>query len=445
MKRATIAGGAAAAALVLLALGVAQRADEWCAARHPPPRPAKDGAPDAGGSRAFSLPPAVRAPGFLYGRVRSRSGAIYEGRLRWGGDQEAFWDDAFNGAKPPSRWTAWAPKEHHRISLFGIELAGRDQPMKVERFLVTRFGDLVRMEAQGRRLLRVTLKSGTVYDLDRYEASDFDDGLRVWDVRRGVIDLSSRDLVAVDFLPNDLPGEFPTRLHGTARTVAGDFTGFLQWERHAGVGSDELAVRVGDRVERVRFDAVAAIVRVGDVGRATLRDGRTLELAGSRHVGDGSDGLFVADPRYGRVLVPWRALVRLDLTAPGTAGSGPGYGDFAPGRPLAGTVTTRDGRRLAGRLVYDLDESETTESLDAPAKGVDYNLPFDLVAAIDVPAGPAPATVTLRSGEALALERQGDLGEGNAGLLVFAGGEKKPEYVAWKDVARVELAPSPPQ
>jgi len=37
------------------------------------------------------------------------------------------------------------------------------------------------------------------------------------------------------------------------------------------------------------------------------------------------------------------------------------------GRPLTGKVITRSGRRLAGRLVYDLDESETTETLDAPS------------------------------------------------------------------------------
>ena len=45
-------------------------------------------------------------------------------------------------------------------------------------------------------------------------------------------------------------------------------------------------------------------------------------------------------------------------------------------------MTTHSGRRLAGRLVYDLDESETTNSLDAPSGGVDYILPFGLVAAI---------------------------------------------------------------
>ncbi len=63
----------------------------------------------------------------------------------------------------------------------------------------------------------------------------------------------------------------------------------------------------------------------------------------------------------------------------------PAYGDFPTGRPLTGDVTTRGGRRFTGRLVYDLDESETTETLDAPSQDVTYNIPFGLIASIVLP------------------------------------------------------------
>ena len=121
-------------------------------------------------------------------------------------------------------------------------------------------------------------------------------------------------------------------------------------------------------------------------------------------------------------------------------GSGPAYGDFPPGHPLTGSVTTRTGRRLAGRLVYDLDESETTETLDAPFQGVDYTLLFGLVASIALPGGgESGAKVTLHDGEELELERAGDLGDGNAGLLVFVDGRERPEYVPWSDVEQVDF------
>ena len=140
------------------------------------------------------------------------------------------------------------------------------------------------------------------------------------------------------------------------------------------------------------------------------------------------------------MLISWDAFERVDFS-PG--GSGPAYGDFPTGRPLTGDVTTRDGRRLAGRLVYDLDESETTETLDAPSQGVDYTILFGLIASIVLPApeerGAERAKVTLHSGEVLQLELAGDLGEGNAGMLIFVDGRKQPEYVRWTEIKQIHF------
>jgi len=60
---------------------------------------------------------------------------------------------------------------------------------------------------------------------------------------------------------------------------------------------------------------------------------------------------------------------------------------------------------------------------------------------------PAPgaarlARVILRDGEELQLERGGDLGEGNAGMLIFVEGRPRPEYVPWTDVEQVDFDPS---
>jgi hypothetical protein len=47
--------------------------------------------------------------------------------------------------------------------------------------------------------------------------------------------------------------------------------------------------------------------------------------------------------------------------------------------------------------------------------------------------------VTLHGGEALLLDRAGDLGAGNAGLLIFIDGRERPEYVRWADIERVDF------
>jgi hypothetical protein len=436
MKRARIVGWACATVLVLLALAAGYLALERTV------------------ERTATLPTVTRPtgavaeevhPSFLYGRITTVDGVTCEGRLRWGGDQEAFWSDYFNGAKKANPWVAHVPpdrlpKERRPIEIFGFEIAHREHPIDLSRLFMGRFGDIARIEARGRDV-RLTLKSGTVIDLDRFSASDFDDGVRVWDRRRGVIDLDSLRILAVEFLSTPRPGPAPDRLHGTVRTRQGEFTGFVQWDRKECVGSDQLDGHTADGELSLRFDSIRSIARRSrDSALVTLIDGREIVLSGTREVGPGNQGVYVDDPRYGRVLVSWDAFERVEFS-PG--GNGPAYGDFPPGSPLTGSITTRAGRRLTGRLVYDLDESEVTETLDAPLQGVDYTIPFGMIASI-VLAGPEVrgvqrARVILHSGEDLQLERAGDLGKGNAGMLIFIGGTPRPEYVPWTEIEQVEL------
>ncbi len=440
MTRLSIAGGVLATALLVLGLAFAFR-------HRPVERGVAPAEPTPAAITPSTTPSAAREihPDFLYGRVTTFGGATYEGRLRWGGNQEAFWGDTFNGRKDANPWVAHVPpermpRERRPFSIFGIEIGGRKSGADFVRPFMARFGDLARIEARGGDV-RVTLKSRAVFDLDRLEASDFDDGVRVWDVRRGEVNLDSSMVRAVELLPAGPSGAVPSRLHGTVRTQHGEFTGFVQWDREECVGTDELDGRTDAGEQRLRFDTIRSIARRSSHSSlVTLLDGREIALSGTTEAGDGNRGIYVDDPRYGRVLVSWNAFDRVDFT-PG--GSGPGYGDFPPGRPLAGSVTTRDGRRLAGRLVYDLDESEVTETLDAPAQGVDYTIPFGLIASV-VPAGAEEggiprAQVTLHGSAALKLERKGDLGEKNAGMLVFVDGQKRPEYVIWAEVARVDF------
>jgi hypothetical protein len=440
MKRFAITGSVAAGVLGLLAsVGCQARAQEREAANVTTPL------------IAAAAPLEVQADA-LYGRITTDAGETYEGRLRWGGAEEAFWGDYFNGTKRANPWVAYVPPnrltgQRAAIEIFGWQIGRRDQQIDLTRPFMARFGDIVRIEARGFDV-RVTLKSGTVIVLNRNAANDLDDGVRVWDARRGMVNLRSWvgglpppatvSIRSIDLLPAPGRGGALERLHGTVHTRQGDFTGFVQWDRNKGVGGDELVGRAPEGERRLRFDTIRSIARRSrDSAVVTLRAGGEIVLSGSRDVGQGNRGLYVDDRRYGRVLVSWDAFDRFDLT-PG--GAGPAYGDFAPGRPLTGTVTDNAGRRLAGRIVYDLDESETTETLDAPSQGVDYTIPFALIAAI-VSGGDEsadqPVRVTLHSGEKVQLDRSGDLGKANAGLLIFVAG--RAEYVPWSDVMRIDF------
>jgi hypothetical protein len=407
MKKATIVCGALAIVLLLLVLATGRRDREQDV------EPAVDTSSPILPSTAVS----EDHPGFLYGRITTNDGDTYEGRLRFGGDQEGFWGDYFNGSKDENPWVDYVPpeqlKERHPLEIFGFEIADWERQIDLGRPFMGRFGDIVRIEGQGRDL-RVTLKSGTVFHLDRFSADDLADGVRVWDGTRGVVDFDEGRIRIVELLPTARLVAAPNRLHGTVRTRLGDFTGFIQWDRAKCVGTDELEGRTADGEINLRFDMIRSIARDSrDSSKVTLGDDREIVLTGTREVGHGNRGIYVDDRRYGRVLVSWDAFERIDFS-PG--GSGPAFGDFPPGSPLKGGLTTRAGRQLAGRLVYDLDESETTETLDAPFQGVDFTIPFGLIASI-VPAGGEErttqrASVTLHSGEELQLEHTGDLGEG---------------------------------
>lgn len=432
MKKGTIARAAFAGVVILILLAIAIGYSAF----------------DANFGTDTSTPPVIAPasaieeahPSFLYGRVAIAGGATYEGRLRWGRGrgQEAFWGDYFNGVKSENPWAVHLPPErlgNAPMKIFGVAVGGGSKP-DLSRPFMARFGDIARLESAGRDV-RLTLKSGTVFTTNFSALNDLDDGVRVWDRRQGILDVRARQIRTIDFLPAPTAGPLAHRLHGTVRTRAGDFTGFVQWNRNKGLGTDELVGRTADGDVRARFDTIRSIARNGESTLITQRDGRGILLSGAESR-DGHLGIYVDDPRFGRVLVSWGAFERLDFS-PG--GNGPSYGDFSPGRPLTGIVTTRAGRRSAGRLVYDLDESETTETLDAPADGVDYTIPFGLIVSLELPGGDARARVTLANGQELRLDRRGDLGEANGGMLIFPGGSQRPEYVVWTDVERIDFNP----
>ncbi len=431
-KRVILSAGLFVTMLLLLALAGSYRPLEQHVARAEAP-PAS----------ALAAEPATAADrGFLYGRVTGTDGATYEGRLRFGGDEEAFWGSYFNGYKDENPWAAHLPRElllrkRSPITIFGFDLPWGGSQADLGRPFMARFGDIARIEAAGRDL-KVTLKSGTAFHLDRYGADDFADGVRVWDAARGVVDLDEWRVRSIHLLPTVRLGAAPSRLHGIVRTADGAFTGFIQWNRKDCTGSDELVGYGADGSEvNLRFDDIGSISRqTADSSVVTMRDGRRIALSGTPDAGKGNLGVYVDDGRYGRVLVSWDAFESLELSA---GSSGPAYGDFPAGRPITGSVTTRAGRVLSGRLVYDLDESETTETLDAPSKGVTYTIPLGLIASIVPGHGAGSARVTLHDGEDLRLDRTGDLGDGNGGVLVFTRGSDRAEYVQWSDVERLDF------
>jgi hypothetical protein len=406
-----------------------------------------------------ALAPALHAgdaQGLLYGRVTSRNGAVYEGRLRWG-DEEASWVDLFNSAKAENPWRVAAGHEAtpRRVEVFGTPLPFASNPADEDRQFIARFGDMAKIVIGDLDHATVWMKSGTAYKV--YDGSnDVGAEIQVWDARAGEVRLHWDRIASIEFLPAPANLQGPARLYGTVRTREGELTGTVQWNMRQGLVTDVLRGHDADAERAVPFADIASIERLSDrAARLVLKDGKKLELRDTSDVGKGNYGVFVDDPRWGRVLVRWGAFERIDFKH---GPPSPPYEAFPIGKPLHGKVTGSDGKVHAGRIVYDLDEAETWEFLngnhlshhrthplapwqlgeDDPGE-IEYNVPIPMVAAV-VPIDGESARLLMRDGTELVLEGETDVGEWNGGMLIYENGlDKKPTYIEWKDVRRVDF------
>ena len=379
----------------------------------------------------------------IHGRVTTNQGAVYEGRIRFGGAEEAFWGDYFNGVKAENVWVDNVPEKalsvRRPIEIFGLTFPGWEEEIDLVRPFMVRFGDIHTIENLGGARIRVQMKSGRQTLLNANDLGDFDDGVRIWDMSQGIMDVDRNQIARIDFMPPSATGLDEPRLWGAVETTAGRFEGYIQWNREKGHGLDVLTGEVGGVQQVIGFAAMSGVERMDD-GRCvvTMAGGDTYVMSGGTYDGCGNRGLYIDDARYGRVLVSWSAFVRIDLQLVRT---GPEYNDFPQGQPLWGWVVDSVGNRAEGRIVFDLDEDETTDTLDAPRGEVNFSIPFGAVAQVS-PRGDPHALVTLNSGEVVALEHGGDLSRENGGLLVFEEGDSNPKYVAWRNVELIGLSPN---
>jgi hypothetical protein len=290
------------------------------------------------------------------------------------------------------------------------------------------------------------MKSGSKYRLD----GGFDIGatLHLDDPVSGGIDLNWKSLERIVFEPAPARAPEPkaARLFGKVTTEAGAFTGFIQWDGEECLATDRLdGDSAGERLS-LEMGSLRAIEKLDGAGaRVETHDGRVLELRGTNDVDSSIRGIFVEDDRYGRVRVSWDAFRRADFLPAAPAGRS--YGDYPPTRSLGGTVTDRDGKRWPGRIVFDLDESETWEMLDGERAGIRYSIPFGAVRSLE-PLPDKTTRVTLRNSEKLSLGETQDVNEKNAGVLVLEKadapatgppGAEPGHYLPWRSVARIDL------
>lgn len=380
---------------------------------------------------------AIDPQGFIYGQITTRSGTTYEGRLRWDGE-EAFWGDLFHASKEDLPYVEEIPEKERRrrepFKIFGITL-GVNWNSSGGRQFIARFGDLREIRTRRGDHATVVMQNGTEYELDG--GGDVDETIVVWDASIGEVELDWDNIRRIKFLPTPATLKVPVeRLYGVVKTTEGELRGFIQWDKQECLSSDKLDGESRDGDMSIPMGNLRAIERRSRKSSVvTLEDGRELVLDGTNDVDDDNRGIYVEGPPYGRVLVTWDAFERVDFLEP--PGSGPSYEEFQGAHALRGKVITRDGTSHRGRIIYDVDESETWEHLSGDWRDLTYEIPFSLISAI-APRDRDSSRVFLKSGEELVLEGSVDVNQGNAGIVVLQA-EGKPVYVPWDQVKRVEF------
>lgn len=352
----------------------------------------------------------VRAPltgiNRLYGTVTTVYGSEFTGYIRWDRN-EGSWTDLLDATKPRYRGGS---------SISGI-----------------RFGHVERIDVTGRSSALFTLRNGEKMEL-RANASDLGTGLRallVTEASGNVAEFEWRDLESVAFsAPTSAPAE--SRMFGTLETRSGlSFTGYITWDVDEIYSTDILDGDHDGRRLKIPFGEIAEIERHSSWGsRVTLLNGDQMILDGTNDVDSSISGIEVSDATLGSIKLDWDDFAR--VTFHGTDDE-VAVANFDGGGPIRGTVTTEDGQRLTGQIVWDADEMYTWEMLNGEIGDLDLHVEFAQIDRIEKSRN--GAMVTLKDGRSFELSGSNDVDRGNRGITVRTDG--RDFEVEWRDFREV--------
>ncbi|HEB84495.1 MAG TPA: hypothetical protein ENI92_05780 [Bacteroidetes bacterium] len=306
------------------------------------------------------------------------------------------------------------------------------------RIFIARFGDIKKIDVIGSEDAEVTMKNGKKYIVSGY-SNDVGGKIEVRDNSLGDIKLPWKKIETIEFLPT--PGDVKPegyRLRGTLVTDGGEYNGYIQWDSEECLSTDKLDGDSEDGRVSIPMGAIRSLKRRSmNSTWVQLKDGRKMSLEGTNDVDASIRGIMIEDPRYGRVKVSWDAFEELTFEDEGD--SGPGYDTYRPAKPLQGVVTDVNENTYEGRIVFDLDESESWEMLNGNRFDIEYNIPFSRVASIS-PRSRNSSMVVLTNGEKLRLEGGQDVSDSNDGILVFPeDNEDKRVYIPWEEVEKIDF------
>jgi len=378
--------------------------------------------------------------GYLFGEVSLRSGTQYRGILRWG-KEEASWSDLFHsskGAVPFRSYISGDKDERKNLKIFGFNISTSSWNVQAERLFVAQFGDIAEIRPHGEGKADVVMKSGRIYSVEGY-ANDVETDLHITDQSLGQVTVPWQKIDKITFTNGKLPrGTYAKRLYGSIETPLETFEGFIQWDHEECIGTDKLDGENENGSFSIPFERIRTIEKLHKRSvKLTLVDDRTLTLRGTNDVNSSNRGIYVDDPRFGKVDIDWAAFMKANFEWRET--TGPDYDQYEKGFALQATTVDRDGNKHSGFLAYDLDEMESWEFLNGRYNDIEYYIPFAKIERIK-PRGSHASEILLHNETSLTLEDHVDVSRKNLGVLLLERpSDRKGHFTPWDEVKTITL------
>ena len=373
------------------------------------------------------------AGGEIYGTIYTDRGEEFTGPIRWDLN-ENFWNDVLDAEK---RDKVYVDRERSHVSIFGFTFGDDDGYWMTHPFKIA-FGHIAVIEPRRSNRVLFELKGGTRVNV-RPGTTDLGDdmrGLKIFDEREGEVELEWDEVDRIEFASGPGRELDSKRLYGTVETAAGDFTGFVVWDRDEALTSDILDGKENGHKRKIKFGDIREIERRGSRGvTVVLKNGDSMRLTGSNDVDDDNRGIDITIPDLGLIKVKWEDF---DRVAFADAPPSPRYNEFDGGRLLHGTVTDDRDRTYTGQIIWDLDEQYTWEYLDGEVDDVEFEIPFENIAEIQRDSRRS-AEVRLKNGAVFILSNSNDVNKDNKGIVVRFDDGDEMEF-DWYDFESVKFA-----
>ncbi len=381
--------------------------------------------------------------GIIYGTIKLKNGAQYEGQIRWQ-KEEAFWDDIFDASKherPAQNLLTKAEinKIESRDGEFtlGFMSLWEDKSPKQKFPFRCHFGNIQRMKTVSDQIVLLTLKNGESIELAMDGRGDLHENIVIYDKTVGKLELQFEKIQSIQFQPT--PEGFVSPLgapvYGKILTTMGLYEGYITWDMEECLGKDLISGWNKGVLIDINFEDIVKLKAQEDGSLITLKSGRTIFLNNHHDVSKRNRGIMIRNLSFGKLTVRWKNFISAAFTTPEVPPRT--YHEFAAPSLLRGSVYTRTGYCYRGQIVYDLDEIYDLEFLNGKNNDFDYAIPFSKIVKIE-PQNDMFSMVHLNDGQQFLLGEEADVAAGNHGIVMRMTGSK-PEYIEWKDVKYIDF------